>query len=93
MIEVEEDGRGKGGGSRSMNEVECVLAIANGLCQTFRDLATVVLNPRMRAATRYLFSAISLACFTRSGLKPVNVIVNATCTRRKKRSHVMHSCT
>jgi len=47
-----EDGRGKGGGSRSMNEAECVLAIANGLCQAFRDLATAVLNPR--AATRYL---------------------------------------
>lgn len=42
-----------------MNEAECVLAIANGLCQAFRDLATAVLNPRMRAATRYLAPAAS----------------------------------
>lgn len=55
----DERGGGEGGGSRSMNEAECVLAIANGLCQAFRDLATAVLNPRMRAATRYLTPALS----------------------------------
>jgi len=37
-----------------MNEAECVLAIANGLCQAFRDLATAVLNSRMRVALSLL---------------------------------------
>lgn len=63
-----ENGRGKGGGSRNMNEAECVLAIANGLCQAFRDLATAVLNPRMHAV---ISSPRSLANFTRPGLKNV----------------------
>lgn len=52
-----------------MNEAECVLAIANGLCQAFRDLATAVLNAGMHAI---ISSPRSLANFTRPSLENVN---------------------
>lgn len=66
-----------------MNEVECVLAIANGLCQAFRDLATAVLNPRMRAAMRYLVPAVSDENFTRSGSKLADIITRHLMRRKR----------
>lgn len=81
-----EDEGGRGGGSRSMNEAECVLAIARPM-SAFRDLATAVLNSAYvhvcMPFSRYLFALPCVealyANFARR--EPALMACNATCEK------------